>query len=477
MTRTARDRQDARDVAARSARMLGTSVVVKMALGEAPDHIPVFGDVRRGRADPSPTLDGGVVDRLVRAHAGGVRVSRVHAAARALRQAGARHLGFSDAEHVFGLARTFRFEVGNGTLVTPLIDALSQVTTVEAASPNYLVATPFAAVGTDDDAWEPWAVVRAAEALAREPGDSAVVVAIVDSGVAPEHPDLPPLRSGYDTVELGREELGAGFELVGDVTGADRRPIDHHVGHGMACAGIIGALGLGMPTGLGGASQLLPLRALAGARFAGKAQAVGIGATTDLDAAVKLAVDLGAKVLNMSFGTDDRALAPLAPKPHAEVVAYALDRGCVLVAASGNNGERTVYWPAAYPGVIAVGASGADGRPTAFSTRGDHVALCAPGRNILSLGLTDYQSVTGTSFAAPFVAATAALLVARAQRRSTPLDAEMARDLMVRSATPFTGGAEPGCGAGILNAAAALEGLDAWIDRSTPEQLERVEDG
>ena len=138
--------------------------------------------------------------------------------------------------------------------------------------------------------------------------------------------------------------------------------------------------------------------------------------------AVKMAVDLGAKVLNMSFGTDDSALDPLAPKPHAEVVAYAVDRGCVLVAASGNNGERTRYWPAAYPGVIAVGAVGADGRPTAFSTRGDHVALCAPGRTIRSLGLTGYQHVTGTSFAAPFVAAAAALLVAPRsadRRRST----------------------------------------------------------
>ena len=463
--------------ASRATRTLGTSVVVKMALGEAPDHIPVFGDVRAGRADASPTLDGGVVDRLVRNHAGDVRVSRVYSAARSLRQAGARHLGFSDAEHVFGLARTFRVDAGTARLAT-LIDALSQVTTVEAVSPNYLVATPFAAAVVEtDDGWAPWSTVGADEALAREPGDSAVVVAIVDSGVAPDHPDLPPLRSGFDTVELGREDMGSGFELVGDVTGADRRPIDRHVGHGMACAGIIGAVGLGMPAGLAGASQLLPLRALAAARFEGKADAVGVGATTDLDAAMKMAVDLGAKVINMSFGTDDRALAPLAPKPHAEVVAYALDRGCVLVAASGNNGERTTYWPAAYPGVIAVGASGPDGRPAAFSTRGDHVALCAPGQNVRSLGLTGYKTVNGTSFAAPFVSAAVALLVAHGQRRSVPVDGGLARELLVRSATPFAGGPQAGCGAGVLNAAAALRALDEWIDRSTPEPLAQVDDG
>jgi subtilisin family serine protease len=319
--------------------------------------------------------------------------------------------------------------------------------------------------------------VHAPEALAHEPGDSAVIVAIVDSGIAPQHPDLPPVRAGYDTVQLGQGELGVALDLLGDSLTVDARPYDRYVGHGMACAGIIGALGFGMPPGVGGAAQLLPMRALAGARFPGKTDPVGIGATTDLDMAVKMAVDLGAKVLNMSFGTDDTVLDPTAPKPHAEVVAYALDRGCVLVAASGNNGDTTRYWPAAYPGVIAVGAVGTDGRPTTFSTRGDHVALCAPGERIRSLGLEGYQQVTGTSFAAPFVAGAAALLVARAERRSTPIDAALVRELLVESATPFPGAPVAGCGAGVLNAAAALRALDTWIDRTLPDDAGLVEDG
>jgi subtilisin family serine protease len=454
------------------------SVVVKMALGEAPDSIPVTADVLRGRLAAAQTIDGGVVDRLVRHYAGSVQVSRVHSAARSIGLPGQRHIGFDDREQVFGLARTFRVDVPVGTSVKALVDSLSQVTTVESASPNYISTTPFAAErATSDEQWQPWEAVQATEALAHEPGDSAVIVAIVDSGISPQHPDLPPVRAGYDTVQLGRGELGVALDLLGDSANADARPYDRHVGHGMACAGIIGALGFGMPPGIAGQAQLLPMRALAGARFPGKAEAVGIGATTDLDIAVKLAVDLGAKVLNMSFGTDDTALDPVAPKPHAEVVAYALDRGCVLVAASGNNGERTKYWPAAFPGVIAVGAVGADGVPTAFSTRGEHVAICAPGERIRSLGLEDYQQVTGTSFAAPFVAGAAALLVARAERRSTPIDSTLVRELLVRSATPFAGGPVSGCGAGVLNAAAALKALDAWIDRTLPDDANFVEDG
>ena len=167
---------------------------------------------------------------------------------------------------------------------------------------------------------------------------------------------------------------------------------DRFVGHGMSCAGIIAAKGKHMPAGLGGASRIIPMRALAAAKLPGKDQAVGLGAISDLDMAMKIAIDLGAKVINMSFGTDDSALAPGSPKPHADIVDYALARGCILIAASGK--QRTgkpVYWPAAYPGVIAVGAVNAARTPTRFSTRGRHVALCAPGDKILTTGLEGYQ--------------------------------------------------------------------------------------
>lgn len=456
------------------------SVVVKMALGEAPEAIPASADVGRGRLAAAQSMDGGVVDRIIRHFAGGMRISRVHGAAASVGQAGVRHLRFDDREQVFGLARSFRLEVPRGTPIGPLVESLNQIATVEAAAPNYACITPFAGaepVLADAD-WAPWERVRAPEALAYERGDPAVILAIVDTGVARDHAELVGrLRAGWDTVQLGQSDLALGLELLGDVSGVDAKPTDRFVGHGMGCAGIIGALGLGMPPGLAGETQILPMRGLGAARFPGKTQAVGIGANTDLDMAVKMAVDLGAKVLNMSFGTDDAALDPSAPKPHADVVAYALDRGCILVAASGNSGRETRYWPAAYPGVIAVGAVGAGAGPSPFSTHGDHVALCAPGERIFTLGLEGYQYATGTSFAAPFVAATAALMVARAQNRSTPLDSVEVRNLLVGSATSFPGRSAAGCGAGVLDAYAALQALDAFIDRSLPDDPGHVEDG
>jgi subtilisin family serine protease len=446
------------------------SLVVKLALGEAPESIPVWADVRRGAFAAASSVDGGAIDRIVRRRAGVVRIARVHAAASS--RPGARHCGYDTREHVFGLARTFRVDVPRGTPIEPLVDSLNQLATVDGAIPNYACVTPFeeAALASpvDDTSWD---AVRAQEALAYEPGDPSVIVAIVDSGVAPSHPELDGrLRPGLDTVQLGQSDLALGLELLGDRSQIDTDPTDTVVGHGMACAGIVGALGLKMSPGLAGNTQILPLRGLGAARFPGTPQAVGIGAVTDLDAAMKAAVDLGAKVINMSFGTDDETLSPNLPRPHADVVAYALDRGCVLVAASGNSGRPGVYWPAAYPGVIAVAAADGALRPCAFSTVGDHVALCAPGARVLTLGLEGYQRATGTSFAAPFVAATAALLVARARRRSAPLDGAQVCRLLTDSAQPFAGAsAYPGCGAGVLDAAAALRTLDAQLDAALPD--------
>lgn len=462
------------------------SLLVTLALGEAPDAIPSLFDVRRGRAQAATKIDGGAVDRIIRHYAGETKVARIHAAAASLASPGRRHCRFDAAEEVSGLARSFIVQVRPGTPVGILARSLAQVSTVSSASPNYVAVTPFempAAHGLEadpegDDAWAPREMIRAAEALAYEPGDAATLVGLVDSGVALDHPEIAgKMRAGFDTVQLGNQPIAPGIHLLGDRQRFDTDPTDRFVGHGMGCAAIIGGLGVRMPPGLAGDAQIIPMRALAAAQLPGRPNAVGLGAISDLDAAVKLAVDLGAKVINMSFGTDDSALSDSSPKPHAEVVRYALDRGCILVAASGNNGRETRYWPAAFEGVIAVGAVGPDRRPARFSTRGGHVAISAPGERVLSAGITGYQLVTGTSFAAPFVAATAALLVARGARRATPVDGVLVRDVLQRSAQPFAGGAEAGCGAGILDAAAALAALDAIIDASLPDDLGQADDG
>ncbi len=461
---------------------LPTSLLVTMALGEAPPAIPALADVRHGLARAAATIDGGPLDRIVKRYAGAVRVARLHSARASSHKPGQRNERYDALEHTTGLASTFLLEVALGTPIGILVQELAQLSRVSAASPNYVCIHPCNApvvehlISGTDSAWSPHLMVRAPEALAREPGDGAVLLGLIDSGVVPEHPELAGrLRAGMDTVHLRADGVAAGIKLLGGRNRRDNDPLDHFVGHGMACAGIMSGLGLQLAPGLAGDAQIIPMRALAAAQLPGRANPVGLGAIADLDAAVKLAVDLGAKVINMSFGTDDAALAPDSPKPHQDVVAYAAGRGCILVAASGNNGEWTRYWPAAHDEVIAVGAVGANGQPTTFSTRGEHVALCAPGEQILSTGLAGYQHVTGTSFAAPFVAAACALLVARSARRATPLDNAGVRALLMGACQPFEGAAQKGCGAGILDAAASLVALDAMIDKQ--QDSDAPEDG
>ena len=456
---------------------LPTSLVLKLALGEAPEDIPTVREVSRQLLPAATAIDGGPIDRIISERAGGFRAARLFTSACAPSAAGQSHQAYDAIEQTTGMARTLVLRVPAGTPIGPMCEALSQISVVESASPNYVAVTPFEAatpVGRSEDRGEALRrMVRMAEAHAIEPGDDGVVVGLVDSGIGKNHAEFArTFRAGYDTVRLESGDIAAGVELLGDHRRNDSNPEDRFVGHGMGCAGIIAADGREMPRGLGGNCRILPLRALAAARLPGKETAVGLGAISDLDMAVKLAVDIGAKVINMSFGTDDEALSPRSPKPHADVIDYALARGCILIAASGNNGRSTRYWPAAYPGVLAVGAIDAERRPARFSTRGDHVALCAPGERVYTTALQGYQHATGTSFAAPFVAGAAALLVARSHRRARPIDALTVRDILMRTAQPFAAGEARGCGAGILDAAAALAALDQEIDRALGDGAE-----
>lgn len=457
---------------------LPTSLMLKLALGEAPEAIPAVRDVARNVVPAATSIGHGAIDRILSEQAGGFRAARLFSAAAGPARPGCGHVGYDATEQTTGMARVLILRVPAGTPVGPLCETLAQISTVESASPNYVAVTPFDAATMiappdPDAAWAPRRMIRMAEAHAIEPGDDGVIVGLVDSGIRRQHPEFArTFRAGFDTVRLETSDIAPGIELLGDHRGNDDNPEDRFVGHGMGCAGIIAADGKEMPPGLGGLCRIIPMRALAAARLPGKDNAIGLGAISDLDMAVKLAVDLGAKVINMSFGTDDSALAPRSPKPHADVVDYALARGCILVAASGNNGRTTRYWPAAYPGVIAVGAVSDDRRPTSFSTRGEHVALSAPGEQVLTTALNGYQRATGTSFAAPFVAGAAALLVARSHRRAQAINAETVRDILMRTAQPFAAGDAAGCGAGILDAAAALAALDQEIDRALGDQAE-----
>jgi subtilisin family serine protease len=440
-------------------------LVVKVASGEAPERIPHYLAVAAGRSPPATRFDGGGrVDQILRRFSPAARITRAY------RPAGRGDGEDWDAvEDQTGVARTYRIEIDPDCSLLRMVAELRALAVVDAVSPHYLSVTPFGdpPAPRPSDRLYAHRMVGVKRALAFEPGDASLIVAVIDSGVALDHAEFAGrLRPGFDTVDLPKDQVSRGITLIGDTHTPDRHPGDE-MGHGTACASIIGAHGRRVPPGAAGAARILPARALAAGRFADRNTLTAVGALPDIDNAVKLAVDLGARVLNLSFGTPESALRTDDPRPHGDVITYALERGCILVAASGNSGTTSRYYPAAHPGVITVGSVNEHGRPSSFTTRGDHVALCAPGEHIPTAGLDGYQTNTGTSFAAPFVAGACALLLSRAARYGAPLGPGAVLSFLRAHARRFPIDVDvTGCGAGILDLSASLAGLEHALARA-----------
>jgi subtilisin family serine protease len=432
-------------------------------------HVPAHLDCLSGAGRPAARIDITVVDRAVQRYGDAGRYKLVFHARRALGRHGEHHTGFADDEQTLGLSRTYQLRLAKPEGGHDVVQALRDLECVENAAEQQLSAAPLDAAParrpvSRDELLLPYHQINALEALREEPGLDDITVAVVDTGVVVGHPEFQRrCLAGYDVVDLGLGRLNATTVLVGDSRGRDYNPYDE-VGHGCLVAGIIGARGWRVPHGLAGAALLLPIRVLAAARSAGGRKATGVGALPDIDAGLKIAIDLGATVINMSLGSPADSSDPDAPLPHKTVALYAVERGCILVAAAGNSGMQQDFYPAALPEVIAVGAVDAQGRRARFSTWCSNLALCAPGEGIVGVGRHGYQVSSGTSFASPFVAGVAALLAARARRRGHTLDAATAKAVLLESAQRLPGGPSPEIGRGRVDALAALQALDRRLE-------------
>jgi subtilisin family serine protease len=374
-----------------------------------------------------------------------------------LGRVGQQAAGFSAAEEGLGVSRSYLVELASHADLAATLDRLRRLRVVESAGPElfarqaWVAATAPPGEPTRAEALVPFDQVGASHALGIEPGNPRVHIGVVDTGVALDHPELAGrLLAGYDFVDLGLDDIPGGATLLGDASGRDDVPEDE-VGHGTHVTGVIGAAGTRAPRGVSGDCRSMPLRVLAGART-GIGKPFGIGSHTDIDAAVKMSVDEGVAVVNLSLGTSQAELDPAAPLPHTAVCAYAEARGTVLVAASGNEGTEVPFYPAAIATVLAVGAVDRNGELAQFSSRGDHVRVHAPGVDIVGLSLHGYRRSTGTSHAAPFVTGAAALVVSLAARHGTALSAADVRSILRESARPRAPG-----GPAVLDIPAALD--------------------
>ncbi len=277
----------------------------------------------------------------------------------------------------------------------------------------------------------PWPQARYEPArLAGISDGSGVTVAVIDSGVDATQPALA------GAVLRGRDLL--------DRTGTGQRDC---VGHGTAVASIIaGAPVGGTRIGLAPAAHILPYR-VSEQEIVDGHPAGTPGTPGGVADAIHDATDRGAKVINLSL-----VLSADHPEVRA-AVAYALAHDVVVVAAVGNGHQDGVPdpapYPAAYPGVLGVGAIDESGARVPTSPVGSYVDLVAPGRSVVAAvpghGLARFD---GTSFAAPFVSGTAALI--RAYRPS--LTAAQVATRILATADPAPGGGRStASGYGILN--------------------------
>ncbi len=239
--------------------------------------------------------------------------------------------------------------------------------------------------------------VPAAWELSRGEG---VTVAVLDTGVDTHHPDLA------GAVVEGPDLTGAGTTRVGR-HGTSMASLIAGRGHGEG-----GELGV---VGVAPRARVLSIRVTLEADDPARTDPhVAVLVRGAVARGIRWAVDHGAEVISMSLGGGDGSYRGSPDEDAA--VRYALSKGVVLVASSGNDGEgaNRPTFPAAYPGVIAVGAVDERLGPAPFSNRQDYVSVTAPGTGIVSAdGHASYVVGDGTSSAAAFVAGIAALIKAR----------------------------------------------------------------
>jgi len=363
-------------------------------------------------------------------------------------------------------------QAGDARLETlRLVARLSTRDDVVYALPNYLLEA-FAEPNDPlyDLQWH-YEAINLPSAWDRTTGSAGVVVAVLDSGVRPSHPDLSgKLEPGYDFVS------SEGFS--GDGDGRDGDPTDPEGDfHGSHVAGTVAAAtdnGVGV-AGVGWDSRILPVRVL------------GSVSGTLADAIDGILWSVGesvpgvpenpnpADVLNLSLGGP--LLCSDVP-PLQDAFDRANEAGAVVVVAAGNEGaDASDFVPASCGGVIAVGATTLGGELAYYSNYGALVDVVAPGGDlnedadgngdpdgVLSTvfdeasGVDDYAYFEGTSMAAPHVAGVVALM----KSLRPALSGAEARDILQRTARPITDGScSVGCGAGLIDAAAALAALSS----------------
>lgn len=367
------------------------------------------------------------------------------------------------------LDRTFTIDVDDDASSQRMLEVLAGRPDIEYIQRNHVFQVRQTAVNDSlfDRQWGLMAI-NAVAAWAISTGAPSVPVAVIDTGIDYNHPDLrfqlwinpgedlngngivdPEDFNGLDDDGNGFVDDIFGWDFTdapnfvdgGDYLERDNDPFDEH-GHGTAVAGIIAAQANNRIGIAGAAPNCVVMNLRAGT-------SMGYLEEDDVAAAIVYAIQNGARVINMSFG--DIVVTPML----RDVIRFAHEHGVVLVASAGNSASSAPHYPSGFAETISVGAISENRNLANFSNFGSTIDLVAPGVAIWSTQRNGgYGTFAGTSASAPFVSAVAGLLLSH-EPELTPAQV---RSRLTSSAVDL---GEPGWdarfGAGLVDAAAALQ--------------------
>ncbi len=366
-----------------------------------------------------------------------------------------------DPDGVHPLARVRILEFDDDADLIAIRDRLLARGDVRDAHPNFVMRASF--VPNDPMYAQQYGpqIVDSEAAWDITQGDMSVLVCVADTGINFDHEEFQTniWTNPGEIPDNGIDDDNNGF--IDDVHGwdgiqHDNDPRDAN-GHGSHVAGTIAA-GLNNGVGIAGMANvtIVPFQVFS---------ASGGGTFEAITEAIYYATDNGFHALNYSGGAQGTDVEIL-----RDAVQYAWDNGMVMVAAAGNNNSGTPFYPAAYPGAIAVAATDSGDNRASFSNFGDYIDVAAPGVDILSCGpsgTSDYFITSGTSMASPHTAG----LVALMHSLDLEISNQDVRDLLQQGADDLgDAGFDPLFGWGRINAHTTLQlMLDRTLTISLPD--------
>ncbi|HYF64240.1 MAG TPA: S8 family peptidase, partial [Herpetosiphonaceae bacterium] len=264
-----------------------------------------------------------------------------------------------------------------------VLDALKKNPNIEYAEPNYIYSIQYTPNDPNLNQQWAWNKIQAPRAWDVTRGSSSVVIAVVDTGIQANHPDLDAkVLAGYDYVDN------------------DSNPADGN-GHGTHVAGTAAAE-TNNGTGVAGTCpdcKVMPVRVL---------DNNGSGSLDNIARGITYAADNGAKVINLSLGGTSGTSSL------ESAINYAWNKGVFIACAAGNSNTTSMFYPAGYGNCMAVASTTSSDARSSFSNYGNWVDIAAPGSDIYSTFTgSSYKSMNGTSMASPHVAGLAGLLASQ----------------------------------------------------------------